>query len=122
MEVDMNDPMNHPKIIELCEMFAKSLPTDMDRARYTGTVAGICKELGEFILKNHRMNELPRDIQYLLAQTWNSYATILCPDKMIEGVRYDADMDKYFNSSDIDEKFAIIVKQLYQICKDNKLL
>jgi hypothetical protein len=118
----IEDIKNDPKIIKLCKSFSEKLPSDIEKVMYVGSVTGIAKELGDFILKNYSLNDLPREIQYLLAQIWNSYVIILCHDKVIDKISYDANMIEYFNNSHLDEKFAIIVKQLYNICKDNKLL
>ncbi len=79
------------------------------------------KSLGEFILKKHNMYQLPREIQYFIAMAWNQYAMIFCADKLID-TKMNIDHQDYFESGCIDDRFAMIVKQLYEICKDEKLL
>lgn len=90
-------------------------------ATYHGTILICAKELGEFIMDHHDKRKLPIDILHMLALTWNSFAMIYDKDRVIKNV-LDIDFQNYFESGGIDDRFAMVVKQLYEICKERKLL
>lgn len=114
--------MQDPLIENLLEQMKKHFDGNENMiASYLATNMITAKELGEFILEHHELNEIPRQIQYMLAHAWNGYASVYLQDKIIKGL-IDLPHQDYFESGNLDDRFAMMVKQLYQICKDEKLL
>lgn len=90
-------------------------------ASFQATIIVSAKQLAGFILDKFKLHQIPRKIQYYLVLIWNSYAQVYKPDRIING-RLDQDFQDYFESGGLDERFAMIVKQLYELCKEEKLL
>lgn len=112
----------NPDVKGTLKKIKEHLKDDLDlEAVFFGCMLQYAKILGEFILEKHELAKLPRNIQYALAQTWNHYALIFEPDKLLD-MPYNARYQDYFESGCIDDRFATIVKQLHQICKDENLL
>lgn len=112
----------NPDIREAIDKIKEFFREDPDMIyAYIATVLASAKIIGEFVLLNNDLEKIPRETQYYLALTWNAYASIYLPEKIIPG-SYDTDFQDYFESGGIDERFALVVKQLHQICKEEKLL
>ncbi len=110
------------EIAKAHEKLLKFMNNDIDlMISIYGTSLACAKTLGEFILENFEIKNLSPEIKYFLAVIWNLYAQIYCPEEMIKR-QFDMDFQNYFESGGIDDKFAMIVKQLYDICKELKLL
>lgn len=88
---------------------------------FFGTLLASAKLLGEFILQEHDLKKLPTEIQYALALVWNSYACIYDKERMLPGA-YSHGFQDYFESGSIDDRFAYVVKQMHEICKNRNLL
>ncbi len=117
-KISKEDPLVRTFIDQLKDHF-KDNP-DMIYS-FIGTSIACSKGLGDYILQNAEINTIPIDTKYLLALAWNSYAAVCCAERKIPNI-YDDQFQNYFESGDIDERFAMIVKQLYQICKEKNLL
>jgi hypothetical protein len=111
-----------PDFVESHKALMEFLDNDPDHiAVYHGTLLVCAKELGEFIMDHTALVTLPTRVLHLLALTWNAYAMIFDKDRLIKN-KMDVDFQNYFESGGIDDRFAMVVKQLYEICKEKKLL
>ena len=111
-----------PKSLDLAEihkLMMEKMPDEKTRLTFYGTILGAAMNLGEFILKNNDATCLPRYIQYMLMLTYANYKFIFSPETYN---MHSADFQHYFDTCSVDQRFAIVVKQLYQICKEEKLL
>lgn len=111
----------NPDIAAAHKTMMDYLETKDNQASMYATLLVIAKTFGEFILKHNNLIDLPREIQYFLAMTWNNYAAIYLPQQMLD-IQLDADFQDYFESGHLDDRFAMVVKQLHEICKKEKLL
>jgi len=110
------------KIAMAHEKILKFMNNDKDlMVSVYGNSLACAKQLGEFILENFEIKNLPPETRYILALTWNLYAQIFCPKEMIEK-KFDMDYQNYFEGGSLDDRFATVVKQLYMMCKELKLL
>jgi len=113
---------NDPDIAKAIKSLSDFFGNDKDLLINTyGTNLACSKGLGDFILNNFEVKDLPRNITYFLSLTWNLYAQVFCPEKK-RGILFDMDKQNQFENKTLDERFAIVVKQMYDLCKELKLL
>ena len=109
-------------IAKAFEKLSKFMGDDRELLLTTYASNLVCsKELGNFILENFKVDDLPLEIKHYLALTWNLFAQVYMPDKLLEG-QFDVDVQDYFESKSLDERFVCVVKQLYELCEKAKLL
>ena len=113
---------SHPKVKQFLDELKTYLNNNDDlMASSIGTSVACCKKLADYILETQDVKSLPKEIRYLIVTAWNQYAAIHEPKKLLV-IPLDMNHQNYFESGGVDERFAMIVKQLYEICKEEYLL
>lgn len=122
--MEKNEPglksLRDPLLKEAHAKIMRALTDENIRISFYGTGLACAKLLGDYLLTTRDLKEIPRDIQYILAQTWNQYALVFTPSELLEIPSLD--FQNYFESGSLDDRFATVVKQLYDICKRERLL
>ncbi len=111
----------NPDFQEIVQKIVDHLGTKENQASMYATLIVCSHELSKFVMKSHHVNSMPLEILYYMSLSFNYYACIFKPEAVL-GTIQDPDFQDYFESGDLDDKFAMVVKQLYQICKKKKLL
>jgi hypothetical protein len=118
--------MSESKIKEAHEVLKRHLVDDATRLTFYGTVLACGMNLVDFIIASlpsiEHAKGLPRHTQYMIALLLQNYRLALRPDLIDKGSAFSVDFQKYFESGNLDERFVMVVKQLYEYCKDEHLL
>ena len=111
---------NDPIIKEAHQKMMDAIKSMDDQTPFYATILACAKTLGDYILLHHDIKTLPREIHYMLVLTWNNYALVYSKNEVLN--LPDVDFQDYFESGSLDDRFATVVKSLYDICKKENLL
>lgn len=115
------NPKDDPEIQRIHNVIKEKLSSLDNLASWVGTLLACSKCVAEKLMEVTGVKDLDRETQYALSQIYNSTCFIAFSESRQIHLA-NPGMQKYFETGHVEDKMVMVIKQLYEICKEEKLL